>query len=78
MGGLFGCVQGKSIVQRSFDVGAGHTPAVALVVHVATVQSEFSAEDLSFPSSSFVSYIYRHRPETRRKAWWISTISLSS
>jgi hypothetical protein len=55
--GQFGWVQGKSIVQRSFDVGAGHTPAVALVVGVATVQSEFSAADLSFPSSSFVSHI---------------------
>ena len=55
--GQFGTVQGKSIVQRSFDVGAGHTPAVALVVGVATVQDEFSAVDLYFPSSSFVSFI---------------------
>lgn len=55
--GQFGTVQGKSIVQRSFDIGAGHTPAVALVVGVATVQDEFSAVDLSFPSSSFVSFI---------------------
>jgi len=55
--GQFGTVHGKSLVQRHFDVGAGHTPAVALVVGVATVQSEFSAVDLSFPSSSFVSFI---------------------
>lgn len=55
--GLFGTVQGKSIVQRSFDVGAGHTPAVALAVGVATVQDEFSAVNLSFPSSSFISFI---------------------
>jgi len=55
--GQFGTVQGKSIVQRSFDVGAGHTPAVALAVGVATVQDEFSAVDLNFPSSSFLSFI---------------------
>ena len=55
--GQFGTVQGKSVVQRSFDVGAGHTPAVALVVGVATVQDEFSAVNLSFPSSSFVSFV---------------------
>jgi hypothetical protein len=55
--GQFGWVQGKSMVQRSFDVGAGHTPAVALVVGVATVQSEFSAVDLAFPSDSFNSFI---------------------
>lgn len=55
--GYSGWVQGKSVVRRSFDVGAGHTPAVALVVGVSTVQSEYSDVDLAFPSDSFSTYI---------------------